>query len=151
MHDIEQLIEDHELLDNLARDLIDLVRSPPPCPENAYATLRRLSASVNEHLSVENGFLYGEHFRAKPGRLEQEVEAFERDFRHLDEEWPLYMREWTPENIAVDWLNFAHSTLWVMGRFRDRIAQENDILYPLALQSGRIRLRGDGGRSNLHP
>lgn len=141
MHDIERLIEDHELLDNLARDLIDIVRSPLPSAENAYALLRHLSASMNEHLNAENGFLYDQHYRAEPGRLQKEVEAFERDFRELDVEWSLYMNEWTLENISVDWRNFAHATLWVMTRFRDRLVQENDILYPLALQSGRIRLR----------
>ena len=141
MHNIEQLIEDHKILDTMAADLNSLVRGPHPCAESAYAMLRRLSACMDEHLSAEHGFLYDAHFRAAPGRLQSEVETFEREFRDLDEEWSLYLNEWTLENIEVDWRNFAHATLWVMGRFRDRIAQENDILYPLALHSGGIRLR----------
>ncbi len=141
MHHIEQLIEDHELLDNLARDLIDSTRCTHPNPESAYAILRRLSVLMDEHLCAENGFLYDEHFRSKPGRLEKEVDSFIRDFRYLDEEWQLYMSEWTLDNIQMDWRNFVHATFSVIGRFRDRLAQENDILYPLALQCGRIKLR----------
>lgn len=141
MHDIERLIEEHREMDQMAQDLLALVASSSPQSIEAYALLRRLSACLDEHLAGETGFLYADHFAADPGRLDEEIATFERAFADLKEEWALYLHEWTPDNIGIDWRNFAHSTRWIIGRLRERIAQENDILYPLALHHGRIRLR----------
>ena len=106
--------------------------------------MRRLAGCLDEHLAAEAGFLYASHYRAQPNRLEEEVMAFERDFQNLQEEWELYMSEWTIDNMSIDWRNFYHATLSVMQRFHARLMQENDILYPLALHYGRIRLREEG-------
>jgi hypothetical protein len=141
MHDIERLIQEHKAMDELAQDLLALVERPEPRVEEAFSLVRRLSACLDEHLAAEQGFLYANHLAAALGRLDEEVVAFERAFADLKEEWALYLLEWTPENIGIDWRNFAHATGWVIRRLRERIAQENDILYPLALQQCRIRLR----------
>ncbi|MEZ5654309.1 MAG: hemerythrin domain-containing protein [Sphingobium sp.] len=144
MHDIQQLIAEHEKMDELAEELLTLVQSPDPWAGDAFALVRRLSACLDEHLAAENGILYADHYRAMPGRLESEVVAFERTFQDLSEEWSLYLREWTIDNIVADWRNFSHATQWLMTRLRERIAQENEILYPLALHHGLIRLRPEG-------
>jgi hypothetical protein len=141
MDDINRLIEEHQAMDDMARELIELARHSEPQPLEAFNAMRRLSACLDEHLAGEAGFLYRDHLAARPDRLEEEVRRFEADFADLTEEWTLYLREWTLDNIAIDWCNYAHATLWIMGRLRERIAQENDILYPLALHHGRIRLR----------
>lgn len=141
MHDIERLILEHKAMDGLAEYLLALVESSGPRAEEAFSLIRRLSACLDEHLAAEQSFLYANHFAAVPGRLDEEVTAFERTFADLKEEWALYLHEWTPDNISIDWRNFAHATQWIIRRLRERIAQENDILYPLALQKGRIRLR----------
>ncbi len=148
MHDIERLIQEHRAMDELAQDLLELMESPEPRAEEAFSLVRRLSACLDEHLAAEQGFLYADHFAAVPGRLDGEVAAFERAFADLKEEWALYLLEWMPENIGVDWRNFSHATGWIIGRLRERIAQEDDILYPLALQQGRIRLRPAGSPSS---
>lgn len=141
MHTIERLIEDHRALDDMAREIIEMVQPAEPRAIEVFNRLRTLSACLDEHLASEAGFLYADHFQGTTGRLDEEVAAFDRAFADLKEEWTLYLQEWTPENIAIDWRNFAHATQWIMGRLRERIAQENDILYPLALHYGRIRLR----------
>jgi len=141
MQNIQRLIEEHELMDDMACELMDLVGSPEPEPMEAFTRMRRMAAFMDEHLKGEEDFLYTDHYRAMPNRLEEEVAAFERDYRDLTEEWSIYMSEWTLENITVDWRNYDHATQWVMGRLRKRIIQENEMLYPLALQHSRIRLR----------
>lgn len=141
MQSIERLIEEHELMDDMACELMSLVRLPEQQAMEAFTMMRRLSACMDEHLKGEEGFLYADHYRAAPNRLEEEVVAFERDYRDLTEEWSIYMSEWTIENITVDWRNYDHATQWVMGRFRERLAQENEILYPLALHYSRILFR----------
>lgn len=141
MHDIERLIAEHREMDQMAQDILALIASSTPDPIEAFALLRRLSACLDEHLAGEEGFLYADHFAAHPGSLNKEIAAFERAFADLKEEWALYLHEWTPDNIGIDWRNFAHATQWIINRLRERIVQENDILYPLALQQGRIRLR----------
>lgn len=150
MHTIERLIQDHQALDNMALEIIEMVQPVEPRAIEVFNRLRSLSACLDEHLASEQGFLYADHFQAKTARLDEEVAAFERAFEDLKEEWALYLQEWTPDNIAIDWRNFSHATQWIMGRLRERIAQENDILYPLALQCGRIRLR-DVPKNNPQP
>lgn len=142
MHTIQRLIQDHQAMDDMARDIMEMVSpSAPPRAIDAFNALRRLSACLDEHLAGEASFLYTDQLRAETSRLETEIAAFERDFEDLKQEWALYLHEWTPDNIAIDWRNYSHATLWIMNRLRARIMQENDILYPLALQQSRIRLR----------
>lgn len=142
MHTIERLIEEHKQLDDMARELMELSRSAEPRPLDAFTLLWKLSACLDEHLAGEAGFIYTDHLKVQPDRMDIEVAAFEAAFQDLVEEWSLYLKEWTLDNITIDWRNFDHATQWIIGRLRERIAQENDILYPLALQAGRIRLRG---------
>jgi|GEM_PF-1176012 len=141
MQSIQRLIEEHDLMDDMAYDLMELVQSPEPQAIEAFTMMRRLAACMDEHVKGEEGVLYTDHYRAMPNRLEKEVVAFERNYQDLTEEWTIYMSEWSIENIAIDWRNFDHATQWVMGRFRARLEQENEILYPLALHYSRIRLR----------
>ncbi len=141
MLSIDRLIEEHEAKDDMAQMLMELVCSSEPKTYEAFSLLRRLAACLDEHLAGEAGFLYSDHLRASPARLEEEVLAFEEAFEDLKQEWSTYLHEWTPDNIELDWRNFDHTTQWIMRRLRTRIAQENDILYPLALHYGRIRLR----------
>jgi hypothetical protein len=141
MQNIGRLIEEHNHMDDMALDLMNLVRSPEQRALDAFTLLRRLSGSLDEHLAGEEGFLYADHFRAAPNRLEEEIIAFEHAFEDMKEEWSIYLAEWTLDNIMIDWRNFDHATQWIMGRLRERIAQENEILYPMALHYGRIRLQ----------
>lgn len=141
MQNIQRLIEEHRQIDDLALGLVEIVQSPQPAPMEAFSTLRKLSACLDEHAASEEGFLYSDHMTVNAGQLEKEIEAFERAFQDLTEEWSIYVREWTPDNIEIDWHNFSHATQWVMERLRERIALENEILYPLALRHGRIKLR----------
>ncbi|MCP5398641.1 MAG: hypothetical protein R3E11_03915 [Sphingobium sp.] len=149
METISRLIAEHEAMDDMASSLMELARSPVPLADEAFALMRRLAGCLDEHLAAEAGFLYANHYRAQPNRLEEEVIAFERDFQNLQEEWELYMSEWTVDNMSIDWRNFDHATQSVMQRFCARLMQENEILYPLALHYGRIRLREEGWEPDI--
>lgn len=141
MLEIEQLIQEHKAMDELAQALLTLVKSPDPHVEKAFSIVRRLSAYLDEHLAAGRNLLYANHSAAVPGRLDEEAAAFERALTDLKEDWALYLHEWIPDNIGIDWRNFSHATQWIINRLRERIAQESDILYPLTLHQGGIRLR----------
>lgn len=129
MDDIMRQIEKHREMDQAAQGLLKLVASSTPQSFQAFALIVQLSTC----LDTQNG--------AHSGRLNTEVAPFGCAFADLKEDWALYLHEWTTDTIELDWRNFAHATQWIIERLRKYIAQENDILYPLALQTGRIRLR----------
>lgn len=141
MHDIEQLIREHEHLDDLAGQILELTALPQPQAEEAFALLRHIALLMDDHLAVERDFLTPAANKPHAAKLANELRAFDEDFRLLMEEWSTYLQEWTIENIEIDWRNFDHASQWVIGQMRARIARENDLLYPLALHFGQIRLR----------
>lgn len=141
MHDISQLIRDHEKLYDMANELVEVTASSEEKPIDAFALLRQLALTLDDHLAAERDFLSPAAGKQLAQKLGAELEAFEQEFRDLSAEWSTYLHEWTIENITVDWRNFDHATRWVMDRLCSRIERENDLLYPLALHYGHIRLR----------
>jgi hypothetical protein len=100
-----------------------------------------LSIALDDHLSREDAFLYGKLIGTQPDRFPGAVSKFHADFAELASAWQDYLKMWDPSAIASDWTEFCRETTIMMGWLRQRIADENALLYPLALQTGRIRLR----------
>lgn len=141
MANLLELIDDHSKLEGYIGELEQLVEGQAARVEQGFDTLRNFSHALDRHLAAEASFLYADHLRADPSRLDHEISAFEKDFADLKGEWKTYLTEWTEENIAADWSGFATATLWMMSRMRERIEQENGVLYPLALRESRIAFR----------
>jgi Hemerythrin HHE cation binding domain len=136
MQDIVTLFDDHDRLDGLAVQLAEIVKATAADSTGAFLLLCELSADLAAHLADEDAAIFAQSLE-RPA----DVVRFECEFADLTGAWALYLREWSMENIVADWSGFATETAWMMQRLRARIAQENALLYPLALQRGTIRLK----------
>lgn len=140
MQNLMNLINDHQVLDQMAADIMALSASEPDAAAG-YRMLGAFKARLDDHLADEADFLYEDHMRADPTRMDDEVRRFTRAFEDLTAQWGRYLVEWTEDGMSRDWDGFVRSSQAIMQRMRQRIAQENAVLYPLALQHSRIRLR----------
>lgn len=140
-HDLERLIKEHELLGMLAEAVIAALRTSPRDIPSIVAARNELAVTLNEHLAKEDGFLYQRSLSENEIDFAGALDKFERDFAALREDWNIYLEEWSADLIAHDFDQFAEATEALLNRLGARIAHENRLLYPLALQSGRIRLR----------
>jgi hypothetical protein len=141
MQNIGRLIEEHKALGGLIEKLLAVAGSASSDGAEAYDALRAFACQLEAHLAAEATFIYADHMRASHAPLDHAVERFEADFADLKCEWSTYLHEWTEDNICVDRDGFADATAWMMERMLARIEAENAVLYPLALQHGRISLR----------
>lgn len=142
MQDFATLIVEHDRMDAMAADLIAMVDAQDGHdPAEAYDKVRALALCLDTHLAHEDEYLYAGDAARTPALLDRAVGRLTTDFAALKAEWSTYLREWSEENISIDWPSFARATVWMMEQLRARIAFENAVLYPLALQYGRIRLR----------
>ena len=140
MQDYQTLIIEHDRLNLLAGRLARAVAGQPNV-DAALGMRAELSAAVESHLTREEGFLYEELSAPGDGKFQAAVAEFRQSFANLSELWPDYLRDWDADRIAADWAGFAAQTVAMMERLRARITDENRLLYPLALQGCRIRLR----------
>ena len=141
MHDFHTLMIEHDRLDRLAVELLDIVAGDPD-PVASLATRADLSVTLDDHLSKEDGFLY-DRLLGKPGEdnYPARVREFHSCFAALAADWRDYLQLWDNECVAADWTGFVGETIDMMERLRARIKAENDLLYPMALQKNHIRLR----------
>ncbi len=140
MQDYQTLIAEHDRLDGFAINMMAIVAGPRN-PDGAIAARATLSIDLEDHLSREDSFLYDRLLEKEGDAFSQAVGAFHRDFANLTRDWVDYLRGWDADRVSADWSSFAQDTLSIMHRLRERIAAENDLLYPLALERGHIRLR----------
>ncbi len=141
MQILAQLIDDHEALSGATKNLIALVSQEQSCATTAHDQLSAFRDLLHTHLQAEADFIYADELRKDPSRLDNEVTAFEQEFSDLKRDWGRYLVKWSKDNIAADRSKFSDETVRMMGRLLERIEAENAVLYPLALQHGRIRLR----------
>jgi hypothetical protein len=85
--------------------------------------------------------LYTDASRLEKTPLEKQVGSFDPILADVKAEWMIYAAEWNEENIGIDWQTFGRDTLQIVTLLRERISERNEVLYPLALQENRIRLR----------
>jgi hypothetical protein len=140
MQDYQTLIAEHDHMTLLAGDLARAVEDGQHV-DRAIGMRARLSVAVESHLRREESFLLAELRAPGNGVFPAAVAKFRQSSTDLTEAWSCYMRGWDVERIAADWAGFAAQTIALMARLRERIAQENRLLYPIALQGCRIRLR----------
>lgn len=140
MQDYQTLIIEHDHLKLLADRMAGAVAGVPEIA-TAIGIRSELSVAVGSHLTREEDFFYEELMAPGDGKFPAAVAEFRRSFASLTEAWSDYLGHWDADRIATDWAGFARQTTAIMNRLRERIADENRLLYPLALQSCRIRLR----------
>ena len=140
MQDYQTLLTEHDGMDALAEQLLEIARGTCDV-QAALETRAKLSVDLDDHLSREDSFLYDEAMGATRTSFPAAVLRFRQTFADLTADWSDYLRTWDADCITVDWAMFAAETTAITHRLRERIAEENDILYPLALHQSHIRLR----------
>jgi iron-sulfur cluster repair protein YtfE (RIC family) len=135
------LIEEHDRIVIMAVEFERLVALAEPDMESLIALRARLSSEVVRHLAHEDAFIYPEMIEHGSERIARTARQFVEEFEDLRNDWVLFLEEWSTECIIGDWIGFREETHAIMRRLRFRVQQENEILYPMALQTGAIRLR----------
>jgi len=140
-HDLERLISEHDEIDRLAGSLIETATLSSRNIPDMLDLRNALSIRLDEHMAKEDGFLYERIIRASETHYLAALDKFEQDFAEFSQHWRAYLEEWPREAIEQDIDRFSDATIALMNRLKARIAHENSLMYPLALQQGRIALR----------
>ena len=141
MRSIDMLIQEHAAMDAVAADLLAITAQPEPNVARAYDALHSLGRCIDNDFAIQDSFLYTDASRLEKTPLEKQVGSFDPILADVKAEWMIYAAEWNEENIGIDWQTFGRDTLQIVTLLRERISERNEVLYPLALQENRIRLR----------
>jgi Hemerythrin HHE cation binding domain len=139
MQALNKLLQEHDMIERLVVRLDGIARSTVAAADAAFLAVQQLNQALDSHLAHEDLFLYVDAM--KSCRFSREIEKFRSDFDDLTQDWGSYLVNWSPLEMKSHWADFCKQTLHLMKRLRDRVAQENELLYPMALQTNRIRLR----------
>lgn len=135
MNDIVGLIEDNDAMNALADRLIVSARRDHAPATVCHRQMVELSDQLARHLAREADFLSDEQDGWVFGIA---IAAFRKQFGDLTESWQAYLVQWSETAIAVDRKSFAGETMDLMTAFKLRLARENEILYPLALERSKV-------------
>ena len=141
MYDLVSLMEQHDRLDALADQLVARARDHKAPAAECGAVLTEMEAILATHLAAEAEFLYDKARAHNDNHFAATLADFEQDFSLLDEHWHHFARHWTVARIEDDCATFQSAAGDLMTALKLRIARENAVLYPLALEKGRIALR----------
>lgn len=139
MQEYETLITEHDHLDMLAERL-SLIVGGRPDVEAAVHARSSLSMALSDHLEREDRLLYDGLIRERDDGFPTAAALFHESFADLSACWGEYLHDWDADCIGIDWASFAEETIMMMERLRAHIAEENGLLYRLALPRGRTRL-----------
>ena len=138
----ERLIADHDAIDKLAYRIEAKIEEPEPDAAGTEALLGDPSLAVSEHLAVEDRSVYAPLVGAKHDKPWRSEVDFEAALQELRADWQTYLADWVvTDKIKGDWPAFAEETRAMMARLRQRVRDETDLIYPMAMQRGYIRLR----------
>lgn len=137
----QRLMDEHDRIDAAVASLSALCESDTPDLPAIVIGLSDLAGELEHHLAHEDSFIYPRMLSEAAGGTSDIAAAFVKEFASLREDWGLYLREWSVDNIAADWAGFRHDTRTMATRLKARVDAENRLLYPAALQSNLITLR----------
>lgn len=142
MQNIGALIEDHKHLFHETEVLKQLVHRADFEAAEALAALRALADGMGLHMAAESTVDLPDRMQQYLACPEREVRAFEAALDRLMHLWDRYMQHWTPAEVDADRWGFRTDTLWMMDCMQDRIREENNVLFPLALLEAEQRAAG---------
>ena len=137
----EQLAGEHAAIDGLIAKLLIELDACPPQPERAIEILRALVSELNEHLATEDCTLYPRLLASNDVRSSATAAQFLDDLEILRIDWRDFVIEWSGEAITYDWREFTGEARVMLARLRARVRDENELLYPAALQRSAITFR----------
>lgn len=141
MSSYEALVGEHEALAMLIATLRAELRAARPRPDRAFRTLKRLAKALAAHLAHEDREVYPELIASADPATSAIAQQFTRSFGALAEDWVAHLARWPTPPTAADWSEFARETLGMTARLKTRIAEENAVLYPVALAASVITFR----------
>ncbi|WP_448659817.1 hemerythrin domain-containing protein [Sphingomonas sp. CJ99] len=140
MLSFERLIREHRYISQLSARLRHAIALGVDSPV-AHSAMHALSACLIGHLEAEDSEIYPRLMLSRDaGAAEAARIAIER-FHTLKSDWVAHLAEWNPAEIAGDRPSFDATTLAILDRLDARIAQENELLYPMALNEAHLPLR----------
>lgn len=101
-----------------------------------------LADALVDHLATEDRDVHPRLMAARDGATRLGAEAARRRYETLAADWLALIGHWTEHAIAADRDGFAAAAAALIKRLYDRIREEDDLLYPAALATGQMALRG---------
>jgi hypothetical protein len=137
MDQIEALRCEHQLIDKLAAELASFVAGPTPPEPVAFLQLRRaFGRTLSAHLKREDWIVYPRLRAHARGEVRDLAHRFCTAAAALSTAFAAYGQFWTTSAIADDWKGFQAATAAMLASLDDRIAMEEDELYPLLAEAG---------------
>lgn len=141
MIEFERLMDEHDRLSMLAATFVQAVGDSALDIDSLLLLRTDLATELASHLYTEDGHIYPKLIHAADHGAARAARLFLEQFEHLAADWQNYLAGWPRDAIAADSAGFANETRMIMARLLHRIDQENQLLYPLALRAGVVRLR----------
>jgi hypothetical protein len=131
--DAEAIRIQHDSIAEHAAALAAAISQPTYTP---VATIRwKLARELIGHLAVEDRLLYPALIGSVDQRTSTVARRFKEEMGGLSSTFTSYMREWTDQRITAEWSAFCSETRALLAALSNRIARENNELYPLANQA----------------
>jgi hypothetical protein len=135
---IAELCGEHRQLEAQASRLMDIVSAEVPDPATIAMVRWRMAQALSDHCAHEDLAIYDWLLASGDVSASAVAWAFQREHGALVELFGRYIVSWPVERIAREWDAFRVDTHGVVEALADRIACEEEILYP---QVGRVMAR----------
>jgi hypothetical protein len=132
MSNLAGLREEHAHLIAIIRRLGAMIAKDSPPPSKELAALRReLSSTLIRHLKAEDWILYPKLFNSPDPVIAETALRFNTEMGGLAAAFMTYAEKWGSIAIEKDWPGYCRETAAIAGVLTQRIARENQELYPL--------------------
>lgn len=135
-----RLIGEHAEIARRVADFCDALANAAAA--DIRASLDHLADALIDHLATEDQSIHPRLMTARDGGTRLAAEAAQRRYETLGDDWLALIDHWTEAHIAADRHGFAEAAGALIERLRGRIVEEDELLYPAALATGQMALRG---------
>lgn len=133
----QELIEDHDHIDQLASQIEAIVRSNPADRTVVDKIMNDLAGIVDDHLSKEDSLIYPQLAASSDPA---DAASLIVEFEEIKRDWQTYLAAWKDGQASHDWPNFKSSTVSMLERLRTRVMKETGLLYSMAVREGLIAM-----------
>lgn len=127
---VGELRAQHERIMRLAAELrraVDRGEELQPVAALRWGLARELIA----HLAIEDRLLYPSMLRSRDTATVDLATRFKSELGSLGDAFTTYMTQWSDSRIAREWEGFRRETRTILDLLAERVARENESLYPL--------------------
>jgi len=136
-----QLIDDHERIEQSARQLLAAVRDENSEAATLGSQLNALALTIGEHIVIEDAVIAQVDDVPKAGPwVDTWIEGV-ASFQRLKSDWVAFLNHWNTAAIAQDRPGFQAQAEAIFARLSERLQDETRAFYSTALQHGGIALR----------